>query len=115
MICLLGYYMHDEDDLRYALLWDITQQWVVIPIFQELRIPRFMTLEGGTDRLSWNVGTELPLSTALYPRRVQISSVLQHKPEIMHGDDLFVKCDYVCDEDDLFVKIWLCVWRRFVC
>jgi hypothetical protein len=27
----------------------------------------------------------------------------QHKPEIMHEDDLFVKCDYVRDEGDLFV------------
>jgi len=31
--------------------------------------------------------------------------LLLHKPEIMHEDDLFVKCDYVCDEDDLFVKM----------
>jgi hypothetical protein len=79
---------------------------MVIPIFQGSRIPRLLTLEGGTDRLSWNISVELPLSTALYPRRAQISSMLWHKFEIMHEDDLFVKCDYVHDEDDLFVKMW---------
>ena len=34
----------------------------------------FFTFEDGTDTLFQNVGMELPLYTALYPRRVQISS-----------------------------------------
>jgi len=33
----------------------------------------FLTLEDGTDRLSRNVGTELPLYAAEYPRRAHIS------------------------------------------
>jgi hypothetical protein len=44
----------------------------------------FLTLEDGTDRLSRNVGTELPLNAALYPRRAQISSTWRRKPEITH-------------------------------
>jgi hypothetical protein len=50
MICLLRYYVHDEDNLRFALFWDITQHLAVIPIYQESRIPRLLTLEGGTDK-----------------------------------------------------------------
>jgi len=33
----------------------------------------FLTLEDGTDRLSRNVGTELPIYAAEYPRRAHIS------------------------------------------
>jgi hypothetical protein len=33
----------------------------------------FFTLEDWTDRLSWNVGTELPVNAAYYSRRAQIS------------------------------------------
>jgi hypothetical protein len=37
------------------------------------------------------------------PKEHRSYLLLQHKPEIMHEDDLLVKCDYVRDEDDLFV------------
>jgi len=33
----------------------------------------FLTLEAGINRLSWNVGKELPLYAALYLRRAQIA------------------------------------------
>jgi hypothetical protein len=58
--------------LRSALFWDITQRRAVIPYrcfgttyrshLQELRNPRReLPLEVGTDWLSRNVGTQLPL------------------------------------------------------
>jgi hypothetical protein len=37
------------------------------------RVPDFLTVEYGTDRLSRKVGTELPIYAAQYPRKVQIS------------------------------------------
>jgi hypothetical protein len=43
-----------------------------------------LTSEDGTDMSSKKVSTELPLYTVAYPRRVQISFTLQHKPEITH-------------------------------
>jgi hypothetical protein len=42
----------------------------------------FLSLENGTDRLSGNVGTELLLYAAQYPRRAHISSTSPRKPEI---------------------------------
>jgi hypothetical protein len=42
----------------------------------------FQTIEDGTDRLSRNVGTELPLNAALCPRRAQISCTSPRKPEV---------------------------------
>jgi hypothetical protein len=45
---------------------------------------RLLTLEDGTDWLSRNVGTELPLNAASYSRRAQISSTSRRKPEITH-------------------------------
>jgi hypothetical protein len=66
--------------LRSALFWDITQRRVVIlyrrfgtiyrPHLQESRSTEeilslgFLTLENGNERISWNVGTELPLYAA---------------------------------------------------
>jgi len=41
-------------------------------------------LEDGTDKLSRDVGTELPLRVAEFPRRAQISSPSQWKPKITH-------------------------------
>jgi len=41
-------------------------------------------LEDGTDKLSRDVGTELPLRAAEFPRRAQISSTSQWKPTITH-------------------------------
>ena len=41
-----------------------------------------LTLEDGIDRLSCNMGTELPFYTAYHPRRAQISFMSQHKHEI---------------------------------
>jgi len=42
-----------------------------------------LTLEDGIDRLSCNMGTELPFYTAYHPRRAQISFTSQHKHEII--------------------------------
>jgi hypothetical protein len=42
----------------------------------------FLTLEDGTDRLSRNVGIELPLGAAYCPRRAKISSTPRQKPEL---------------------------------
>jgi hypothetical protein len=57
---------------------------------------------------------ELPLSTALYPRRVQISSTFAAQARIMQEDDLFVKYDYINGEYDLLLRCYcvpLCpVW-----
>jgi hypothetical protein len=50
-----------------------------VPVFQDnllvppSRVKDFLTLEGGTDSSSQNVGTELPLYAAQYPRRAHIS------------------------------------------
>jgi hypothetical protein len=41
----------------------------------------FLTLEDGTDRLSRNVRTELPLYVMQYARGAQISSTSRQKPE----------------------------------
>jgi len=46
------------------------------PIFQ------FLTFDDRTNKLSQNVGEELPLYTAFDPRKAQISSSLWQKPEI---------------------------------
>jgi hypothetical protein len=58
--------------LRSALFWDVTQRWVVVlyhvsglpigPIFKGQEV--FLTFDDGTERLSRNVGTELPLNAA---------------------------------------------------
>ena len=49
------------------------------------RSHRFVTLAGGTDLLSQNVGKELPLIAASSPRRAQFWSTSQRKPEIRHS------------------------------
>ena len=41
---------------------------------QEVQEEDVLTLENGTDRLSRNIGAELPLNAAQYPRRAQIST-----------------------------------------
>jgi hypothetical protein len=50
----------------------------------------FLTLEDGTDTLSRNVGKGLPLDAAWYPRRAQILSASQRKPEVTYM--LFASC-----------------------
>jgi hypothetical protein len=42
----------------------------------------FLTLEDETDRLHRNIGKELPLYAALYPRGAQISSTSRWKSEM---------------------------------
>jgi hypothetical protein len=42
----------------------------------------FLTLEGGTNTLSRNIGKGLPLDSVLHRRRAQISSASWQKPEI---------------------------------
>jgi hypothetical protein len=60
------------------MFWDN----ILVPL-QGSRSPRrVVTLEDGTDILSQNIGKGLPLYTALYPRRAQISSALQQNHEI---------------------------------
>jgi hypothetical protein len=53
--------MERYQDLRSALLWDITQRRMVI---MYLFFFDFLTLEDGTDTLSRNVGTGLPFDAA---------------------------------------------------
>jgi hypothetical protein len=45
----------------------------------------FLILKDGTDRMYENVGKELPLYAAKYPRRGQISSTLRRKSNITQG------------------------------
>jgi hypothetical protein len=52
--------------MRPALFWDIISQ-------RSLQMGPILTLEGGTDRLSRNVGTELLLYDVKYPRTAQVS------------------------------------------
>jgi hypothetical protein len=44
----------------------------------------FLTLDDRTDQLSRNAGTELPLRSACYSRRAQISCTSRQKPEFTH-------------------------------
>jgi hypothetical protein len=44
-----------------------------------------LTLEVGTDRLSRNIGNELPPYAVVQLRRAQISSISREKPEISHS------------------------------
>ena len=41
-------------------------------------------LEDGTDKLSRDIGTELPPRAAEFPTRAQISSISERKPKITH-------------------------------
>jgi hypothetical protein len=73
--------------MRSALFWDITRcRGNCLPTFRvnvsvpssRVKGPRrkalgLLTLEGGTDTLSRNVGKQLPQYAAYYPRRAQIS------------------------------------------
>lgn len=43
---------------------------------------QFLNLENGTDRWSQNLGKELPLYAAQFPKRAQILSTSQLNPEI---------------------------------
>jgi hypothetical protein len=54
----------------------------VQPMKSSMLFSDILTLENGTDTLSRNVGKGLPLDTALYCRRAQISSASRRKPEI---------------------------------
>jgi hypothetical protein len=54
-------------EMRSAVFWDITQNTMVIPYRRFWTSYRYYiqgTLEDGTDRLSRNVGKELPLYAA---------------------------------------------------
>jgi hypothetical protein len=53
----------------------------------------YLTLEDGTNKLSQNINKELPLYTASFPRRVQISSTSWQKSEITCASFLSIeKC-----------------------
>jgi hypothetical protein len=78
-------------NVRFVLFCDITQRWLVVlyrrfgatyPSPRAKTSRRFLILEDGPDRLSRNVGTELPIIAASYSRRAQVSSTSWRKPEI---------------------------------
>jgi len=62
-----------------------TQRIVIMPFRKG-----FLTPEDGTDSLSRNVGKELPLLAASWPRRAQFSSAPRREPEITHSSRTFV-------------------------
>jgi hypothetical protein len=86
--------------LTYALFWDVTQCWMVI-VYRRLGttyrshlqgsvslLLDFWTLEDGTDRLSWNVGTEYHSTLRNIPITAQItSSTSRRKREITISRD----------------------------
>jgi len=91
----------EEHLLRTALFWAITQRVVEIPCRRFVTTYRshlqgsrilgsswVLAFEVGADRLSWNVGMELPLPVAQQPRRAQFSSTSRQKPEFTQ-DNLF--------------------------
>jgi len=62
--------------MRSGISSDIMQRRVVIPYLRfRTTFFDFLSLKDGKDRLSRNVGNELPLDAALYPSREQISKV----------------------------------------
>jgi hypothetical protein len=62
-----------------------------------------LTVEDGTDRLSRNVGTELPLNTAHCPRRDQVSSTSRRKPGVTHVWNLINVFIPFCTFSELFL------------
>ena len=56
----------------------------------------FLTHEDGTDMLSGNVGTELPLYAAQHPWREQISFTSRREPEITQMQLVEIKYLLVC-------------------
>jgi hypothetical protein len=56
----------------------------------------FLTLENGTDKMSQNVSTELPLYAAQNSRRSQVSFTSQQKPEMTQNSFGFNEwCGYL--------------------
>jgi len=76
------------DDISAVLRYYVAYSGNFLPTSQDnLSVPtfpflEFLTLEDGADRLSRNVGKELPLYAAQHPRTAQIPSTLRRKPEI---------------------------------
>jgi hypothetical protein len=83
--------------MRSARFWDITQSWMVV-VYRRFgtiylsylqRSRRFLALENGTDTLSRNVGTQLPLSAAQYTRRAQRWNFMYtHSLKLVQSQDL---------------------------
>jgi hypothetical protein len=78
--------------LRSALFWDFTQHRMVVPYWRfrttywfHLRGPSCVALEYGTDRLSWNIVTELQLNAVWYPITAQMSCTSLREPENTHS------------------------------
>jgi hypothetical protein len=76
---------------------------------QGSRSPDFLTLEDGTNRLSRNIGTELPLYAAQYPRRAQMTLRIN---QIMRSDMFWPKWSssghlalYRCKQLQLHLKL----------
>jgi hypothetical protein len=44
-----------------------------------------LTLEDGTNRLSGDIGNQLPTYAAFHPRRVKATTTSKQKPEILHN------------------------------
>ena len=70
--------------LRTALFWFIVQRVVVIPYrrFGTTYRSHLQESRDGTERLSRNIGKELPLPDEQQPRRAQFSSTSWRKPKI---------------------------------
>jgi hypothetical protein len=101
-LCVISGFRRDADDICALLGYYATLSGSSVPTFrnnlsapsskgQEVqegpKRPRrklldFFIVEAGTVRLSRNVGTELPLNVAYYPRRAQISCTSLRKHEI---------------------------------
>jgi hypothetical protein len=75
--------------LRSALFWDFMQDRMVVPLqcfrttYQSLLFFDCLTLQDGTNRLSQNVGSELPLYTTYNRKIAQISFTLGQKHELV--------------------------------
>ena len=68
----------------------------------------FLTLEDGTDKLSRNVGKELPLFAAERARRAQFSATSWRKSEITHHLMLFEWAGISWGQCGDFTGLWTC-------
>jgi hypothetical protein len=69
LTCVTSGFRRDADEICALLEYYATMSGSSVPTIRD-----FLTPEDGTDRLTRNVGTQLPLSAAQYPRSAKISS-----------------------------------------
>ena len=72
----------------------LTDKYVQAVCYQDMLYWDILTLEGGTDWLSQNVGTQLPLYAVHTPRREQISKLYQFQCAPPSGESKMV--EYKC-------------------